>query len=95
MTTIKTIRIAAILAASTVTCDLGLSQTSGARNQAMGGTGVASSRPQTAPFVNPAMIRHGADHQAMPVLASFAGAYATNEGDFVDEINDSRTLSTH
>lgn len=87
MTTIKTIRIAAILAASTVTCDLGLSQTSGARNQAMGGTGVASSTPQTAPFVNPAMIRHGADRQAMPVLASFAGAYATNEGDFVDEIN--------
>lgn len=88
MTTIKTIRIAALVAASTVTCGLGLSQTSGARNQAMGGTGVASSSPQAAPFVNPAMIRHGADHQAMPVLTSFAGAYATNEGDFVNEIND-------
>ena len=88
MTTTKTIRLAALLIASIVSAELGLSQTSGARNQAMGGTGVASSNPQTAAFVNPAMIRHGAGDQGFSVVLPFVGAFAADQGDFVDKIDD-------
>ena len=87
MTTTKTIRIAALLTASIISADLGLSQTSGARNQAMGGTGVASSNPQTAAFVNPAMIRHGASDQGLSVVVPFVGVFAADQGDFADKID--------
>ena len=87
MTTTKTIRLAALLTASIISADLGLSQTSGARNQAMGGTGVASSNPQTAAFVNPAMIRHGAGDQGLSVVVPFVGVFAADQGDLADKID--------
>ncbi|MEE2940249.1 MAG: conjugal transfer protein TraF [Planctomycetota bacterium] len=84
----KTIRLVALIAVSTIATDLGLSQTSGARNQALGGTGVASSNPQTAAFVNPAMIRHGAGDQGLSVVVPFVGAFAADQGDFADKVDD-------
>ncbi|MEO0663205.1 MAG: conjugal transfer protein TraF [Planctomycetota bacterium] len=65
-----------------------LAQTSGARNQAMGGTGVASSRPEVAAFINPAMIRHGSKDAGISIVLPFVGVVAADPDELVDGIDD-------
>lgn len=62
-------------------------QSSGARNQAMGGAGVASSHPQVAAFVNPALVRHNAGDQGFSLVLPFVGVFAADPDELVDGID--------
>lgn len=87
----------ALLAAATATATgaLAAPQASGPRNLAMGGTGVASSDPWTAPFANPALTRFRDERTGLSVALPFLTATVRDDDelfDAVDEFQD--TLDT-
>lgn len=62
-------------------------QATGARNQAMGGAGVASSRPQDALFLNPALALHGHRDQGVSVTLPYFGASVVDRDELVDAVD--------
>jgi len=63
-------------------------QSSGARNQAMGGAGVASSNPQVSPFINPALMHHNVKEQGLSLMLPFIGVLASDPDELVDKVDD-------
>ena len=89
------VSLAFLAAAATATGALAAPQASGPRNLAMGGTGVASSDPWTAPFANPALTRFRDERTGLSVALPFLTATVRDDDelfDAVDEFQD--TLDT-
>lgn len=63
-------------------------QSSGARDRAMGGTGVASSKPFTAPFVNPALLAHATDALDVGLVVPFVTLVGRDEDELIGAIED-------
>lgn len=82
----KRILFAAAAAASL--SPLTQAQSSGARNQAMGGAGVASSNPQVSPFINPALMHHNVKDQGFSMALPFVGLTAADPDDLVDKVDE-------
>lgn len=59
-----------------------------ARNDAMGGTGVASSRYQTAGFANPALLTKFKEGDAFAVILPAVGVRVADENGLIDAIDD-------
>lgn len=61
---------------------------SGPRSDAMGGTGVASSMPSTAAFVNPALTRFRDEGTGLSVVAPFVSATARDSNELLKSADD-------
>ena len=59
-----------------------------ARNDAMGGTGVASSNDTTAPLANPALLTKGRVEDHVSVMLPSVGVQLTDKNKMVDKIDD-------
>lgn len=78
----------AVLALTVPASSVGLAQSSGARNMAMGGTGVASSAPFSAAFVNPALTRFRDEHQGRAFMLPFVSALASDQTELLEAVDD-------
>ncbi len=61
---------------------------SGARDEAMGGAGVASAMPTTAAFVNPALTRFQDETTGVSVVAPFLAVTTRDPGELLDAIDE-------
>ena len=61
-------------------------QSSGPRDRAMGGAGVASSKPFNAPFVNPALLTGASDALDVGLVVPFVEALGRDEDELVDAV---------
>ena len=80
--------LALLAAAATATGALAAPQASGPRNLAMGGTGVASSDPWTAPFANPALTRFRDERTGLSVALPFLTATVRDDQELFDAIDE-------
>lgn len=67
---------------------LALAQSSGARDQAMGGTGTASSKPFTSIFVNPALLTRASDSLDVGMVLPYVDVNVRDDDELVDAIED-------
>lgn len=63
-------------------------QSSGARNRAMGGAGVASSHPFNAQFVNPALMRHRTESLGVGIVIPYIDVVVRDQNELVDALDD-------
>lgn len=90
-------RVSLALLAAVVTAGgaVAAPQASGPRNLAMGGTGVASSDPWSAPFANPALTRFRDENTGLSVALPFLTATVRDDQELLDAVDEFQdTLDT-
>lgn len=79
------------LAAFCLCCSASAQISSGARSEAMGGTGVAAALPSAGAFVNPALTRFRDESTGLSVVAPFVTVTARDSDELLDALDEFQT----